>query len=286
MYDYFSLCYFGIKFYSFDIFLGFAYLQRLDSYGLLFSLFSFFKSLNITYSNLHIISLNMGRLIAFEFNLIHTLPIFYYQKFINNKFIYLCGIDFDMLSINLYKSSFFIFQGSFSDKFEIINQFNIIFPVGVYTEIDSTYINLEGRIRQTKSSIKMQLNILNDWEIFQTLLIIGKSLNFFNFSIILNFFYIMRFFSNIIFYQCGFFYNINQLYKKINILLSFKTYNITFFNIWSIFPIFITTLWINSIFCSVIHNYYMSDVYTRNSRTMMLCARKLNMVAFNKIFII
>jgi NADH dehydrogenase/NADH:ubiquinone oxidoreductase subunit G len=39
---------------------------------------------------------------------------------------------------------------------------NIIFPIGVYTEVESYYINLEGRIRKTQTAISKPLNILKD----------------------------------------------------------------------------------------------------------------------------
>lgn len=165
LYDFFNLNYFYKGFKHFNIFVGMAYLQRLDSFGLLFALFAFLKNLGLLYSNLHVISLKMGRLAAFEFNLINSSILLNTFKFVNKdllQFIYLCGIDLDSLIVNCDNNLFFVFQGAFSDNNKLVNQFNLIFPVGVYTEVDSTYINLEGRIRQTKSAIKTHLNILGD----------------------------------------------------------------------------------------------------------------------------
>jgi hypothetical protein len=71
LYDFFNLSYFNKALKRFEIFVGMSYLQRLDSLGLLFGLFSFLQNLFIPYSNLHVISLKMGRLVAFEFNLIN-----------------------------------------------------------------------------------------------------------------------------------------------------------------------------------------------------------------------
>jgi hypothetical protein len=95
LYDFFNLSYFNKTLKHFDIFVGMSYLQRLDSKGLLFSLFYFLQNLNLIYSNLHIISLKMGRLNSFEFNLvnfnINSSLITVSRKLI--KFFYLCGID-------------------------------------------------------------------------------------------------------------------------------------------------------------------------------------------------
>lgn len=70
LYDFFSLSYFSRVIKSFDIFVGMSYLQRVDSFSLLSGLFFFFRFLSLSYSNFHVISLKMGRLIAFELNLV------------------------------------------------------------------------------------------------------------------------------------------------------------------------------------------------------------------------
>lgn len=122
LYDFFNLGYFYKSIKYFNIFIGVSYLQRLDSSGLLFALFSFLKTLFIPYSNLHVISLKMGRLSAFEFNLISSsLLVNYTHQFIGSnisQFVYLCGVDLDSLYIDNKANVFLTFQGSFCDKTE------------------------------------------------------------------------------------------------------------------------------------------------------------------------
>ena len=78
------------------------------------------------------------------------------------RFIYLCGIDLAFFNIfNIKKESFIIFQGSFLNNIELFCV-NLIFPVKMYTESLSSYINLEGRYRKTEVAVISKKNIFYD----------------------------------------------------------------------------------------------------------------------------
>jgi len=105
----------------------------------------------------------MGRLAAFELNLISSFVKIKDSSFFKfSKFMYLCGIEPDFSLLRNSNLFFIIFQGSFFDTFEIKLLFNLILPVGIYTESQATYLNLEGRIRMTKQATVSIFNLLND----------------------------------------------------------------------------------------------------------------------------
>lgn len=90
----------------------------------------------------------------------------------------------------------------------------------------------------------------------------------------------MKFFNNLVSYNCFFFYNLSELDKKISLELSKSFLNSSFTNI-NIFY-FIPSKFINSFFNRTVYNYYMSDVFCLNSKTMMLCARKVRFSLFSE----
>lgn len=69
--------------------------------------------------------------------------------------------DLDKFILPLYSSSFIIFQGFFFNN-KLMKHVNLIFPVTIYTEQSSFFINLEGRIRITTFVITPIKNIFSD----------------------------------------------------------------------------------------------------------------------------
>jgi len=96
-----------------------------------------------------------------------------------------------------------------------------------------------------------------------------------NFSIILDFSYIMKFFNNLINYKCWFLYYTNFNYiSKIISTTSINSYD--FYLYYS----FNKNKILNSLFDRYITNYYMSDIYSKNSKVMALCASKTKATTF------
>lgn len=96
-----------------------------------------------------------------------------------------------------------------------------------------------------------------------------------NFSIILNFSYIMKFFSNLINYKCWFLYYTNFNYiSKIISTTSINSYDFYLNCTYNKNKI------LNSLFDRYITNYYMSDIYSKNSKVMALCASKTKATTF------
>jgi hypothetical protein len=93
-------------------------------------------------SCLHIINLSLGRQSNAEFGL---LPLLNKVKssFIKNSFIFLCGVDLEVNSININRDSFVVLQGSFLNN--VHNYLiNVVLPVKVYVEGDTSFIILKG----------------------------------------------------------------------------------------------------------------------------------------------
>jgi len=155
--DVYNLDYLNYILRDFNIFIGLSYLQRLDGQSLLFSLLLFLESQYLSVSNLNVISLKMGRLIASELGLISTCSSMRIAKrFIYNldkSFIYFCGLDLTLLPVYLINSnSFIVFQGSFFVNMTL-TCIKLILPVSVYTENELSYLNMEGRYRKSTIAV-------------------------------------------------------------------------------------------------------------------------------------
>jgi hypothetical protein len=133
-----------LKFY---LFLGTSFLNRNDSDSILNSIFLFFFELKLSTQNFNIISRNLGRLSSFE---IGVFPKIIKLKKNNKFFNFFIGID--EKNIILKKTNINVFQGFFyiSSFFEYIN---LILPTSIFSEKQSSYINLEGRFRYTNKAV-------------------------------------------------------------------------------------------------------------------------------------
>jgi NADH-quinone oxidoreductase chain G len=83
----------------------------------------------------------------------------------SESFIYLLGAD-DIKIINPEKH-FIVYQGHHGDYGA--NIANVILPGAAYTEKTATYVNMEGRVQQTKSSFYAPGNAREDWKILRAL---------------------------------------------------------------------------------------------------------------------
>jgi hypothetical protein len=257
-------------------FLGGSSLIRKDSNSFLniFLFFLFKFKLPINYIN--IIQRYLGRISYSEI---------YLQSFLNKKLIkfnekysdfnYLIGIDNNPIKKkNLYKN-FCIFQGFFYIS-NLFKEINLILPTSIYVEQISSYINLEGRYRNTNKAITafkfifLDINIIKSFSIF----LYKFYLNYF--SIFLSFFFINNKFKYIINYFKNYLINLNNyinLYEKNiflikNIFFSFysKNYN--------------TNKIYNTIFSKLIYNYYSNDIFSKKSKIMILASKKIQNINF------
>jgi len=250
--------------------LGSSFFIRMDYNNILNSLIYFFKEFNINIKNLNIIFRHLGRISFYETNLFYNKN--YRSKFYKNKFNsfnYFLGLDnlnfiekFKKLNINIYQGFFYI-----SKIFEFIN---LVLPSTIYIEESSSYLNIEGRIRYSNLAIKPFKNIISDYLIIESLNILVKYIIKNNFSIINNYYDIENKFLMIFNLLNNYLFNISFYKKRIennkNLYFNNYLFNINFNN----------NLFINSIFASVINNYYSSDIYSKNSKILTIMSKKIN----------
>ncbi len=81
------------------------------------------------------------------------------------KLVYLLGADeFDM---SLLGKAFVIYQGHHGD--DGAHRADVVLPGAAYTEKDATYVNLEGRVQQTKQAVFPPGQAKEDWAILRAL---------------------------------------------------------------------------------------------------------------------
>jgi hypothetical protein len=255
--------------------LGSSLFIRNDYNNILNSLIYFFKEFNINIKNLNVIFRHLGRISFYESNLFYNInnkSDFYKKKF--NSFNYFLGLDNlnyaekeNILSINIYQGFFYI-----SKIFEYIN---LVLPSTIYIEESSLYLNIEGRLRYSNLAIKPFKNIISDYLIIESLNVLVKYLIKHNFSIINNYYKIKNNFNKIFNFYNNYLFNINIYKKKIdinkNLYFNNIIYNINYYSF----------QFINSIFYSIINNYYSSDIYSKNSKILTIMSKKINYKNFN-----
>ena len=271
------------SFYSFNIFnksfllykqvlffLGNTILLRNDSKSFFLS---FFINLNKRFS-------------SFIFNVINSyLGLYSYSNIFNDvkvkknniknySFYYLLSNETNVLN-NKYKQ-FLIFQ-SFLKNTLYFNADLILSSSALY-EFDSIYMNLEGKYRYIKQSLKPFDGVYNDWEIISLFHVFNKKRNIIKVNYFIFFYKLMRYFKNLINYYCNFFISTYVFYKELfyNIAYTYneKIYNIKTFNFNKLNVIYSTVKFYNTLFFSSINNYYINDFYTKNSKTMSFSSLK------------
>jgi NADH-quinone oxidoreductase chain G len=276
--DYFSLRLLSFDFLnhdSFSFFLGHSVLSRLDSNFFIDSLNFLFNKFALFSKNcLNIVSNYLGRLSCFEVGVLPNVnsSLFLFERIISNAFLYLVGTDRVINNLIYSDLNFVVYQGSFQESSQLLN-FSLIFPVTVYTERLSTYLNIEGKIRRTQKAISCFFFVYSDWEIFRALFFFRSLFYSSNFSILENFFYLVSFFTDLISYSCLFFNKLTVL----NEILEPFFFNLLFLNL-KVLKI------INGLFSYNLGNYYSCDQYTRNSKVMNICSLNLHLFNFSPYF--
>jgi hypothetical protein len=137
-----------------SIFIGFA-LVRL---GLKNFILFFYESLKFfKYLAFSVINDYLGRLSFFELFALNSVD--FVAENSKNYFIYNC-----CEILNGYVNDFSVYQGSFDVGLKKIDLFlPIMFPI----ETKNLYLNLEGRYRETKSTIRVSRGIYDEVDVFQ-----------------------------------------------------------------------------------------------------------------------
>ena len=151
-------------------FIGLSILNRIDSNSFCFALQNYVNNFLLKLSTISVVSPFLGRLSSLEFNLNKKI-----KKSYKNTFIYLSNVfDHKFLNLNLLESdsNFIVFSGSFKDHF-FFNS-NLIFPIPIFTETVSTYLNIEGRLRGTQVAISLKNQLYNEYQIFRYLYVLSN----------------------------------------------------------------------------------------------------------------
>jgi len=207
----------------------------------------------------------------------------YSNLFLNNKntiknksktLFYLLSNEVTVLKHKIKK--YFIFQSFLKNL--LYFEADLIFSTTALYEFDSLYINLEGKYRNIKQAIKSFDGVYNDWEILSLLNVFYKKRNVIKLNFFNNFYKIINYFIKIINYYCNFFlsFNIfcNELFYNIgytdNFVKSIKIY----YKNWKSININKAAKYSNILFNNFINNYYITDFYTKNSKTMSFSSLK------------
>ena len=277
--DYYNLSFFNKNhFFSKNILIGSSSLIRNDSNTIINSIWNLFKLSKISIKNINILSRNLGRISAYEFNVLYNIKSATNITKINKKdyFNFFIGVDNlcnskkNNKNINIFLGSFFIIN-----FFEFIN---LIFSSSIYVEDIFSYLNLEGRFRYTNKVITPAKYIYSDYKIINSLNILLKKIYLWNFSVINNYNNIMLFFIK----NYNFFINYNIKYKNIvKYYLNNIIINNVIFDISNNYNNYYNMKNANTILSKIIYNYYNTDIFCKLSPSVSLMALKINYKNFN-----
>lgn len=259
----------NIFFYKNPIFfLGNSLLQRMDSKNFALSFIYFFKS----------------KFNWFSYNLLNSYLGFFsysnilYNKFINLKnnykgFLYFISAELNALSNIDYNNTFVLYQG-FIKNFNL--NINLIFPVAAPYEMNSLFMNLEGRFKNLKQVLNSDINLYSDWEVLSLLNLYNKKNNNLIFYNLKYFIKIIKYFISHINYFCNFFLSLSKFYLEFfyfsGLLNNNYKNNIIFIKL----NLFFNLKLANNIFNTFINNYYSMDFFLKNSKIMSFCASRKN----------
>lgn len=271
----FSYINLNIKLYNKPIFfLGNSILKRKDSFSFLFSFIYFFKN-KFNWKAFNLIINNLGVL---SYNVIISSNIIIKRKHIFNGLLY--NISNDILPFYfLEKFVFIIYQGFIKSSTNLYLKSDIIIPSTAPYEMDNLFINLEGRYRFMKKSIKNFLVTYTDWEVINFFKIYNKKKEIVNFFFFKKLNLIFKFFIKIINYFCNFFFTLDDFFLNFFFFFGYKKKNIiNLYNNDLQFSLILDNTFkvkfLNTLFYRSINNYYFSDFFLRNSKVMSLSAIK------------
>jgi len=238
--------------------------------------------------SLHVVSPFLGRISAFELGALPGIHSSNYLEAVPGQraFRYLLGTDMhldpiaSMLSATRSLYSFTVYQGSFFEHSAFFDDVHLIFPVSIYTERVSSFINMEGLLRRTAKAVAPYRFVYTDWEIIQALFFYKLSFFPSNFSIISNFLFFQEFSRTLVNYSCLFFFPITES--------SFKHLygtRVVVCGDWAVFFLGFThknSKLYNSVVARPFNHYYCSEQFSRHSRILSLCFTKADLPGFFK----
>jgi len=168
--DFFSLVFFNYNLRILDLFIGLTFsLVNFVYYAkhIVLNAFLFMRNLHLNISNLHLVFSKIGNISMLEFGVVKNflaLPanLFRGTPAVKSKpILYFVGLDLDVIKLNLFnQSAFLVYQGFFYHP--LVDKFNLVLPVSVYTESDFHFINLEGRYRVSEAAVMPSDKIFPD----------------------------------------------------------------------------------------------------------------------------
>ncbi|PPR43867.1 MAG: hypothetical protein CFH21_00629, partial [Alphaproteobacteria bacterium MarineAlpha5_Bin11] len=164
------------------------------------------------------------------------------DKFCSNKesVVFLLGVD--EIDMDIFQNSFVVYIGHHGDRGA--HRADVILPAPAYTEKDSLYVNLEGRILQAHQCHAPLGDAKEEWKIMKMLGdMLGANMKFKNLHELRELICLS-----------------NELFREINVLHKnkFSTFGIS-------------GEIIESPIVDVINNFYMTDPISRSSKTMAEC---------------
>lgn len=182
-------------------------------------------------------------------------------------------------------SSFIVFQGSY--KSSLSYPANLLLPAKAYGEQSLSYFNLNGYYKTSAAALTAFRLAFSNLEIFSILNITRKRFFSSNFSYLRNFYHLLCFFSKILIYR-GYFINepfepsilfqryFGFLFPELTISISSEVEEKV-----SLSPLIFKKKLINTLFSKLIYNYYNTNIYSKNSKVMSLCATKIAFSTFS-----
>ena len=248
------------------IIVGSGLLDRTDSTSILLAINHLIKNTNGLFNHTNLLNLapaNLGFISCaeegFSFGTINQG---------GTNFIHHIGTEYIAKKNN---NGFNVYQGYQSP--ENFSNLDLYLPVATHFEKVSTYLNLEGRLRQTKIAISAPESVLTDSELIKLLFITKNKKYKKNFSIISNFYNTMEFFKKSLNYiqkvdYSPVIFQIPYLFNLSPSETAESTYTLQFGH--------------SSIFKKQNPNYYNADLVSKSSKTMSLFASKIKFSNFTK----
>jgi molybdopterin-dependent oxidoreductase-like protein len=154
---------------------------------------------------------------------------------------------------------------------------NVILPSSAPYEMESFYINLEGRYRFMKKHIKNFLAIYADWEIINLFKIYNKKKKIINFFFFNKYDLVFKFFYKLIDYGCNYFFTLEAFFLNFFFYDGYKKKVLNLnndLNFSIILSKFFKIKFLNTVFTRCINNYYSNEFFLKNSKIMAFCATK------------
>lgn len=239
-------------------------MDRKDSKNLLSSFFIFLKN-KFDYTS---------------YNLINSFPSFFSTSHLifNNKrkirtksFIYDLG-EFIIRNNRIYDYVFIVYQGYLNNLFDV----DIVLPIAGPYELDMLYLNIEGRFRLMKQTIKSNILLYSNWEIIFLFDIYNKKKNILKASLFFYFNKIKKYFKILLDYFCNFFLSLDKFFLEFFYISAYKNLSNIIYrdSILVISYIFSKVKIYNNLFNLFINNYYSTDFFLKNSKIMSYCSLK------------